>query len=205
MGVHRDHPAAARARRGSIVPSLPGYGFSFTPGGRRSIVDCADALHGLMRLARPRPLPRRRRRLGRAHRRAPGVRVPGRRAGAAPVHDAAATARDVAGVGDRRRAPRSSPGPQEEGGYVAHPGHAAADPRLRAGRLARRPDELDRREVRPLDRHARRPARRRPDDHDDLLVTGLDRLVVLALLRAQARRLGARRRRRRRRADAPRR
>jgi pimeloyl-ACP methyl ester carboxylesterase len=32
-----------------VVPSLPGYGFSFTPGGRRfGIVECADALHGLM-------------------------------------------------------------------------------------------------------------------------------------------------------------
>jgi pimeloyl-ACP methyl ester carboxylesterase len=32
-----------------IVPSLPGYGFSFTPGQRRaSIVDCADAIHALM-------------------------------------------------------------------------------------------------------------------------------------------------------------
>jgi pimeloyl-ACP methyl ester carboxylesterase len=33
-----------------IVPSLPGYTFSFTPGGARSsIVDCADKVHGLMR------------------------------------------------------------------------------------------------------------------------------------------------------------
>lgn len=32
-----------------IVPSLPGYGFSFTPGGERaSIVQCADQLHALM-------------------------------------------------------------------------------------------------------------------------------------------------------------
>jgi pimeloyl-ACP methyl ester carboxylesterase len=32
-----------------IVPSLPGYGFSFTPGGpRSSIVECADAIHALM-------------------------------------------------------------------------------------------------------------------------------------------------------------
>ena len=32
-----------------IVPSLPGYGFSFVPGGRRyGIVECADALHALM-------------------------------------------------------------------------------------------------------------------------------------------------------------
>jgi pimeloyl-ACP methyl ester carboxylesterase len=32
-----------------IVPSLPGYGFSFTPGQRRcGIVEIADALHGLM-------------------------------------------------------------------------------------------------------------------------------------------------------------
>ena len=32
-----------------IVPSLPGYGWSFTPGGRRyGIVDIADALHALM-------------------------------------------------------------------------------------------------------------------------------------------------------------
>ena len=32
-----------------IVPSLPGYTFSFTPGGKRaSIVDCADGIHGLM-------------------------------------------------------------------------------------------------------------------------------------------------------------
>lgn len=33
-----------------IVPSLPGYGWSFTPGQRRyGIVEIADALHGLMR------------------------------------------------------------------------------------------------------------------------------------------------------------
>jgi microsomal epoxide hydrolase len=33
-----------------IVPSLPGYTFSYTPGGARSsIVDCADKIHGLMR------------------------------------------------------------------------------------------------------------------------------------------------------------
>ena len=32
-----------------IVPSLPGYGFSFTPGGKRSsIVECADQIHALM-------------------------------------------------------------------------------------------------------------------------------------------------------------
>jgi pimeloyl-ACP methyl ester carboxylesterase len=32
-----------------IVPSLPGYGFSFTPGDSRyGIVECADALHALM-------------------------------------------------------------------------------------------------------------------------------------------------------------
>jgi pimeloyl-ACP methyl ester carboxylesterase len=32
-----------------IVPSLPGYGFSFTPGGKRSsIVECADRIHALM-------------------------------------------------------------------------------------------------------------------------------------------------------------
>jgi pimeloyl-ACP methyl ester carboxylesterase len=32
-----------------IVPSLPGYGFSFTPGAERhGIVDCADRLHALM-------------------------------------------------------------------------------------------------------------------------------------------------------------
>ena len=39
-----------RADMRVVVPSLPGYGFSFTPGGRRfGIVECADALHGLMR------------------------------------------------------------------------------------------------------------------------------------------------------------
>jgi pimeloyl-ACP methyl ester carboxylesterase len=33
-----------------IVPSLPGYGFSFEPGGRRrGVVDCADEIHALMR------------------------------------------------------------------------------------------------------------------------------------------------------------
>jgi pimeloyl-ACP methyl ester carboxylesterase len=33
-----------------IVPSLPGYAFSFTPGGRRhGVVSCADAIHALMR------------------------------------------------------------------------------------------------------------------------------------------------------------
>jgi microsomal epoxide hydrolase len=32
-----------------VVPSLPGYGFSFSPGQRRfGIVDCADAIHALM-------------------------------------------------------------------------------------------------------------------------------------------------------------
>jgi pimeloyl-ACP methyl ester carboxylesterase len=32
-----------------VVPSLPGYGFSFKPGQRRfGIVDCADAIHALM-------------------------------------------------------------------------------------------------------------------------------------------------------------
>jgi pimeloyl-ACP methyl ester carboxylesterase len=32
-----------------VVPSLPGYGFSFAPGQRRfGIVDCADAIHSLM-------------------------------------------------------------------------------------------------------------------------------------------------------------
>jgi microsomal epoxide hydrolase len=32
-----------------VVPSLPGYGFSFTPGQRRfGIVECADAIHALM-------------------------------------------------------------------------------------------------------------------------------------------------------------
>ena len=32
-----------------IVPSLPGYGFSFEPGGKRSgIVECADQIHALM-------------------------------------------------------------------------------------------------------------------------------------------------------------
>jgi microsomal epoxide hydrolase len=32
-----------------VVPSLPGYGFSFVPGQRRfGIVDCADAIHALM-------------------------------------------------------------------------------------------------------------------------------------------------------------
>jgi microsomal epoxide hydrolase len=32
-----------------VVPSLPGYGFSFSPGQRRfGIVDCADAIHTLM-------------------------------------------------------------------------------------------------------------------------------------------------------------
>jgi microsomal epoxide hydrolase len=32
-----------------VVPSLPGYGFSFAPGQRRfGIVDCADAIHALM-------------------------------------------------------------------------------------------------------------------------------------------------------------
>ena len=102
-----------------IVPSLPGYGFSFTPGGERaSIVDCADALHALMALARPRALPRGRRRLGREHRRPARPRLPGGRAGAAPLHDAAAPARDLAGVRVRSRARRSSTGSDEEGGYV---------------------------------------------------------------------------------------
>jgi pimeloyl-ACP methyl ester carboxylesterase len=33
-----------------IVPSLPGYGFSFTPGQKRyGVVECADAIHALMR------------------------------------------------------------------------------------------------------------------------------------------------------------
>lgn len=33
-----------------IVPSLPGYAFSFTPGQKRyGVVDCADAIHALMR------------------------------------------------------------------------------------------------------------------------------------------------------------
>ena len=82
------------------MPSLPGYGFSFAPGQRRfGIVDCADAIHALMTdvLGHERYLvvggdwgssiavPAR-------------VRVPGRRRGAAPVHDAAAPARDLAGV-----------------------------------------------------------------------------------------------------------
>jgi pimeloyl-ACP methyl ester carboxylesterase len=31
-----------------IVPSLPGYGFSFAPGKRSSIVECADQIHALM-------------------------------------------------------------------------------------------------------------------------------------------------------------
>ena len=32
-----------------MIPSLPGYGFSFTPGGERaSIVECAAKLHALM-------------------------------------------------------------------------------------------------------------------------------------------------------------
>jgi pimeloyl-ACP methyl ester carboxylesterase len=38
-----------RGRARLIVPSLPGYGFSFRPGQRRfGVVDCADAIHALM-------------------------------------------------------------------------------------------------------------------------------------------------------------
>ena len=152
-------------------------------------------------LARPRALPRGGRRLGREHRRPARPRLPRRRAGAAPVHDAAAPARD------RGRSPRAQARAalahwQRGGGRLrAHPGHAAADARLRPAGLAGRADELDRREVRPLDRRARRHARRRADDGDDLLGDRLHRLVVLALLGAPARRLGARRRRRGGRAD----
>jgi pimeloyl-ACP methyl ester carboxylesterase len=40
---------ALRSDARVIVPSLPGYGFSFSPGQRRfGIVDCADAIHSLM-------------------------------------------------------------------------------------------------------------------------------------------------------------
>jgi microsomal epoxide hydrolase len=45
---HRLIPLLRESMR-VVVPSLPGYGFSFAPGGRRSgIVDIADTLHALM-------------------------------------------------------------------------------------------------------------------------------------------------------------
>ena len=119
--------------RGSIVPSLPGYGFSFTPGGgaRRSS-RCADALHALMGSlgherylvaggdwgasiavpagATPTPTPSRRCTCT-------CCRCAGPRPGRSPSSPSrAALERWIAGGGRLR----------------AHPGHAAADARLRA-------------------------------------------------------------------------
>ena len=158
VGVPQHPAAAARAHAGDR-PLAAGLRLLVHAGrgalrdrGVRGRAPWADAL------ARPRALPGRRRRLGREHRGPARARVSRRRGRAAPLHDAAAPARDLAGVGGvvARGARALAPG----GGRLrAHPGHAAADARVRAARLAGRPDELDRREVRPLDRRARR---RRP-------------------------------------------
>src|SRR3954453_16119938 len=115
--------------------------------------------------------------------------------------------RDAAAGGDvrgrRAGARRARRVDARRGRLRADPGHEAADAGVWADGLARGGDELDRREVRVLDRRARR-ARRRPADHrDDLLDHGEHRLVVLALLRAPPWRLGARRGRRGGRAAAP--
>ena len=133
VGVHRLDPAAARARAGDR-PLAAGLRRTRS----RRAARASDrrlrrrASTRLMRVARPRALPRRGRRLGRERRRAARPRVPGRRAGAAPVHDAAAPAARPGRSPSARRARRSTQWSEEEGGYVAHPGHAAADARLRA-------------------------------------------------------------------------
>src|SRR4051794_13020209 len=72
------------------------------------------------------------------------------------------------------------------------PGHAAADPGVRADRFARGPRRLDRREVPRLVRLRRRRRDRvqqgpDPGQHRALLVHRRHRLVVLAVLRAPAR------------------
>ena len=121
--------------------------------------------------------------------------------GAAPVHDAAAAAADLAGLRGRLARGAQALDVEEEGGYIQIQG---TRPQTLAYGLSDSPVGLMSwiaREVRALDRRPRRPARRRPDDDDDLLGDGLHRLLVLALLGAPARRLGARRGRRGGRAD----
>jgi pimeloyl-ACP methyl ester carboxylesterase len=176
-----------------IVPSLPGYGFSFTPGGQRSgIVECADQIHALMgalgheryhvaggdwgssiavRLAHAYP---------QAVRALHLYMMPLRRPETWPeteIQSRAALAKWL----------------DEEGGYVHIQG---TRPQTLAYGLQDSPVGLM-----SWIRRARRLARRRADDGDDLLGDRVHRLVVLAVLGAPARRLGARRRRRRRRPD----
>ena len=176
-----------------IVPSLPGYTFSFTPGGKRaSIVDCADGIHGLMtELGHERYLV------------AGGDWGASTAARMAHAYPDAVQALHLYMMPLRR--PKSWPESEgasreelkrwmsEEGGYIQIQG---TRPQTLAYGLHDSPVGLMSwiaREVRALDRRARRP-RRRPVDHgDDLLGHGLHRLLVLALLGAQARRLGARR------------
>ncbi len=184
---HRVIPALREHFR-LVVPSLPGYGWS---GGRAGTADMGDAFHRLMgslgheqylvaggdwgahigcHMGHTYPDAVRALHLNMLPIRQPGL-VPG-----------------LGGAGAR------GAGRVDEGRGRLHrdPGHEAADARLRALRLAGRADELDRREVRLLDGHARRPARRRADDGDDLLGHGDDRHVVLAVPRTDARRLHAR-------------
>ena len=120
-----------------VVPSLPGYGFSFTPGGRaRRSSRCADALHALMgSLGHERYLV-----AGGDWGASIAVRL-------AHAYPDAVQALHLYMMPLRR--PQTWPESEaasraalerwthEEGGYVAHPGHAAADARLRARRTRR--------------------------------------------------------------------
>ena len=184
-----------------IVPSLPGYTFSYEPGGARSsIVDCADKVHGLMRA------------LG--HERyfvAGGDWGSSTAVRLAYAYPAAVQALLLymmplrrpetwpeAEAGSRAALERWS---EEEGGYVHIQG---TRPQTLAYGLADSPVGLMSWIAEKFDRwtDARGLAARGRADHgDDLLGDGVHRLVVLALLGAPARRLGARRRGRGGRAD----
>ena len=142
-----------------IVPSLPGYGFSFRRGDRRSRSSrCADAIHALMgALGHERYLV-----AGGDWGASIAVRL-------AHAYPDAVQALHLYMMPLRRpetwpesescvaRGARRS-GSQEEGGYVHIQGTRPQTLAYGLHGLAGRPDELDRREVRPLDRRARRAA-----------------------------------------------
>ena len=109
---HRLIPLLRDATCASSCRRCRATGSRSPAGGAPGSSTCADALHALMGTARALAVPRRRRRLGRAHRRPARVRLSGRGPGAAPVHDAAAPARDRGRSRRPSRAPRLSTGPR---------------------------------------------------------------------------------------------
>ena len=150
-----------------VCPSLPGYGFSDQPahaGWRRRAhrrgVGRADGP------ARLRPLRRAGRRLGlERHHDASAQQRPRARRRHPPQHGRSRS--PTASMGDpteqraARRSPRSTHYQAAGVGLLDAAVDPAADARLRARRLARRPGRVDRREVLGLDRLRRPPRERR--------------------------------------------